>query len=797
MLSSIPCTAEAYLTTENRNVTGSAVADGSFTAVKLTVPRGFPAADMENYTAPSDLVFDPGAMSPGTTNLSSLTEARKKLSTDLLQLTDDNFLPPGMTREALIGQMESLNQITRVDEQAVHANDLFVYSDNYNASVNDMYIEGNVDCGSDDCVPVDSEYVGYEPVDSESVGCEPVDSGSDDCVPVDSESAGCEPVDSEPAEDETDSRLQGADLVHVYVRFYPGNGTDCADPYVEKVTGRDEENHLMAAWVRVDSFEQLASLESVQCVRTVMPPVIRTGMYTTEGDAILNCDEVRALHGLTGEGIRIGIISNGVDNLADAVATGDLPANVTVLSNSEGGDEGTAMLEIVHDIAPGAELYFHDSGNNVIAFNNAVDSLAGAGCDIICDDIGWIFEPFFEDGVVASHVQGVVESNDTLYVSAAGNDALTHYQGEFAPVGTNFHDFSGGTGETEWLYGFVPPGGSIIVVFQWNDEWGKSENDYDLYLGDMINGRIISWSTDMQDGNDLPIEALTYLNTEQTGKNVAVLVRKVTGDPGVLEVFVYPFSGAFLYANNLVAEDSVYGHPAVPGVVSVGAINAADPGNDNIQRSSSRGPVSIYHSSFELREKPDIAGIDGVQVSGAGGFPPVFFGTSAAAPHIAGLAGLVWSGFPEKPGSEIRAALLESSVDLGEPGKDGSFGYGRADALAMYEFLLPAVPLPVANFTVNRTGGLAPLTVQFTSLSENASSLSWDVNGDNITDYTDQNPVHTYTEPGLYTVTLIANNSAGSDTLTKPDLVNIMKPRPVKTGTRGMILTLPGEPSLR
>lgn len=736
LLSSIPCTAGVYLNTENRNVTGSATADDPFVAIESPVPRGFPAADMENYTGSSDLILDPGVINPGTTNLSSLTEARKKLSTDLLQLTDDSFLPPGMTREALIEQMESLNQITRVDEQPIYANDHFVYSDDYNASVNDMHIEGNVE----------------------------------------NESAEGESVDGGPVEGETDPGLQGDDLVHVYVRFYPGNGTDSADSYVEMVTGRDEENHLMAAWVRVDSFEQLASLESVQCVRTVMPPVIRTGMYTTEGDAILNCDEVRALHGLTGEGIRIGIISNGVDNLADAVASGDLPANVTVLSNSEGGDEGTAMLEIVHDIAPGAELYFHDSGNNVIAFNNAVDALAGAGCDIICDDIGWIFEPFFEDGVVASHVRGVVESNDTLYVSAAGNDALTHYQGEFAPVGTNLHDFSGGTGETEWLYGFIPPGGSIIVVFQWNDEWGKSDNDYDLYLGDMVSGRIISWSTDIQDGNDLPIEALTYLNTEQTGKNVAVLVQKVTGDPGVLEVFVYPFSGAFLYANNLVAEDSVYGHPAVPGVVSVGAINAADPGNDDIQLSSSRGPVSIYHSSFELREKPDIAGIDGVQVSGAGGFPPVFFGTSAAAPHIAGLAGLVWSGFPEKPGAEIRTALLESSVDLGEPGRDETFGYGRADALAMYEFLLPAVPPPVANFTVNRTEGPAPLKVQFTNLSENASSLSWDVNGDNVTDYTDPNPVHTYTEPGLYTVTLTANNSAGSDTLTKPDLINVTKP---------------------
>ncbi|MBW2638256.1 MAG: S8 family serine peptidase, partial [Deltaproteobacteria bacterium] len=641
-------------------------------------------------------------------------------------------------------------------EQPVYDNDLFVYSDDYNASVNDMYVGGNVE--------------------NESVESGPAESGPAEGEPVEGEPVEGESAEGESVEGETDIGLQGAKLVHVYVSFYPGNGTDCADPYVEKVTGRDEENKLLAAWVRVDSLERLASIESVQSVRTVMPPVIRTGTYTTEGDAILNCEEVRARYGLTGKGIRIGIISNGVDNLADAVATGDLPANVTVLSNSVGGNEGTAMLEIVHDIAPGAELYFHDSGNNVIAFNDAVDALAGEGCDIICDDIGWIFEPFFEDGIVASHVQAVVESDDLLYVSAAGNDALTHYQGEFDPIGANFHDFSGGTGDLELLYGFIPPGGSIIVVLQWNDEWGKTGNDYNLYLGDLISSRIISWSTDVQDGNELPMEALAYQNTEQRGKNVAVLVQKVTGVSGVLEVFIYPFSGAFLYANNLVSEDSVYGHPAVPGVISVGAINAADPGNDDIQMSSSRGPVSIYHGSFELREKPEIAGIDGVQVSGAGGFPPVFYGTSAAAPHIAGLAGLVWSGFPEKQGSEIRTALLESAVDLGEPGKDGTFGYGRADALAMYEFLVPAMPLPIANFTTNQTEGPAPLKVLFTNLSENASSLSWDVNGDNITDYTDPNPVYTYNEPGLYTVTLTANNTAVSDTLTKPAYINVTEP---------------------
>lgn len=59
---------------------------------------------------------------------------------------------------------------------------------------------------------------------------------------------------------------------------------------------------------------------------------------------------------------------------------------MNILSNTFGGDEGTAMLEIGHDLAPGAELYFHDCGEDLIAFNQAIDELIAAGCNIICDD---------------------------------------------------------------------------------------------------------------------------------------------------------------------------------------------------------------------------------------------------------------------------------------------------------------------------------------------------------------------------------------------------------------------------
>lgn len=657
------------------------------------------ALGTENYTIHSGPAFEaPDLRKPG------FSEVQKKLSSDLLQLTNSSFLPPGSSRTELVKQMEGLEQI--------------------------KYTTKNPDFREN------GKRIG-------KIG------------------------KSEPETKETQTLK--TELVHVYIRFYPGSDPKSAKVYMENITGQAEE--LYAAWVKIDALEALASLKTVQNIRTVLPPFRRTGPYLTEGDAIHNCAEVREKYGLTGKGIKIGILSNGVDNLNSAVANKDLPANLSVLRNTQGGDEGTAMLEIVHDIAPGAELYFHDSGNNVLAFNAAIDALVAAGCDIICDDIGWITEPFFEDGIVAAHVQQVIEKEGILYVSSAGNDALNHYQGEFYPSESNFHDFSEGKSDLKALYINLPPEGSLFVVLQWNDKWGQSSNDYNLYLWDLKSEELLAVSNSVQDGEGEPVEFLLYGNMKETATDVAVLVNKYAGEARLLEVYLYPLR-ALSYSENLKAEDSIFGHPAALGAVSVGAIEASDPRNDQIEPYSSIGPVSIFYPAYELRKKPEISGIDGVQVSGAGGFPSPFYGTSASAPHVAALAGLVWSAKPEKSGSEIRAALLKTAKDRGALGYDTIFGYGLADALAMYKEL-EASPLPLANFSANQTEGPAPLNVIFTDLSENATSWQWDVDSDFLIDYTLQNPVHTYPEPGLYTVSLTVKNKEGSDTLVKTDYINV------------------------
>jgi len=489
------------------------------------------------------------------------------------------------------------------------------------------------------------------------------------------------------------------DLVYVYVYLKPPAATETIEPYVWEVRDRDEENHLAVAWVAVQNLESLASLEEVRTIRTVMPPLVRTGSVTTEGDAIHRTSDVRATYSQSGSGMKVGIISDGVDHWTSARNSGDLPADLTVLNNRRGGDEGTAMLEIVHDMAPDADLYFHDSGTNEVAFNAAIDALVAAGCAIICDDIGWLLEPYFEDGIVASHVTSVLASNNIIYVSSAGNDGDSHYQGYYYNDGENFHDFSSCSEPVyKYLYVNIPKNGEVTVVLQWNDRFGYSSNNYDLYLYKYPEyGQPLKASIYPQNGDDDPLEAFTFTNTLGYTIEAEIDILNYNGAAAAktLEVYIITRNGASVYTNNINPADSIFGHPAVPGVIAAGAIDARDPGNDDIEFFSSRGPVTISYPSPVSRPKPDLCGVDGVKITGAGGFGSWdgsnyrFFGTSAAAPHIAAIAAQIWGASPNATADEVRNCLYSTAVDLGDSGTDYVYGYGRADAFDAYNCIAP------------------------------------------------------------------------------------------------------------
>ncbi|MDD2439843.1 MAG: PGF-pre-PGF domain-containing protein [Methanosarcinaceae archaeon] len=572
----------------------------------------------------------------------SLSPTQKKLSSELRQLVNPEFLPPGQTQKSLKSGMQELGQLKFSEEKP--------------------------------------ELIGS------------------------------------PLQNKREIKAGEEEKVYVYLYLNPDAESQRLEPYCELIE-KDEENHLATAWVKVEALESLASRPEIKRIRTVMPPRTRVGSVSTEGDFIHNASFLRENYNVRGAGIKIGIISDGVESYKEAVASGDLPKNLTVLDNSIGGDEGTAMLEIVHDLAPDAELYFHACGNSTLEFNRAIDALADSGCKIICDDISWITEPFFEDGIVATHVEEVIKTRNILYVSSAGNRGSAHYQGMYYENGVGGHDFSRGTNESKNLYLSIPPGGDVIVILEWDDLWEASDNDYNLYL---INNttleknpilekntslNIIAASENTQDGNGLPLEYLYYKNEGKKLLNATIYVHKKAGKAKELEIYLYPSVINWVLPYNIVGKDSIFGHPAVPEAVAVGAVKASSP--EEIEFYSSRGPVSIVYPVSEKRAKPDLCGVDGVSVTGIGFCNP-FYGTSASAPHIAALSGLVWSANPEKSNADIRRLLQTSALDLGALGYDEIYGYGNADVLEMYKQAQGISRI----LTVNPEGGADYETIQ-------------------------------------------------------------------------------------
>jgi hypothetical protein len=154
---------------------------------------------------------------------------------------------------------------------------------------------------------------------------------------------------------------------------------------------------IVQGWVAVEDLETLAG-ESV--VRKIRPPSYvrpRTGPIDSLGDTIHRCDKARQA-GFTGAGVKIGVISTGVANLAQAQAAGEL-GPVQVLSPGDPKDnEGVAMMEIIHDCAPNAELLFSAVNETELGMIDSMNALLAAGADVIVDDILFETEPFFEDG---------------------------------------------------------------------------------------------------------------------------------------------------------------------------------------------------------------------------------------------------------------------------------------------------------------------------------------------------------------------------------------------------------------
>src|SRR5262249_42660593 len=267
---------------------------------------------------------------------------------------------------------------------------------------------------------------------------------------------------------------------------------------------------VVEGWIRPSDLHALAALAAV----TSVAPVRRGVLRVSEGDSASRADVARSTSGFTGVGVKAGVISDGVDGYAP----NPVPGGPGCAAGS--GAEGAAMLHIVHDLAPGATLAFSEGLSSSLAFINSLTCLRNAGATVIVDDIGFFDEPFFEDGPVATAVRDAVAAG-VSYHTAAGNEAQIHWLRHYhaAPAST-LHAFDGCADTNEDV--IVPAFTRVDCVLQWNDRFGHSGNDYNLFIYDQSNTLVDQGST-TQNGASDPIEFAGVENP--TGASQVVHVR--------------------------------------------------------------------------------------------------------------------------------------------------------------------------------------------------------------------------------------------------------------------------------
>lgn len=466
----------------------------------------------------------------------------------------------------------------------------------------------------------------------------------------------------------------------------------------------------------------------------------RAGPVNSEGDRAHNADTARSDIGVSGIGVKICALSDGIDSLATSQAAGELPAVDVLPTQAGAGDEGTAMLEIIHDVAPGAELGFATAFNSDASFADNIRALRfDRGCDIIVDDIIYFKEAPFQDWIIAQAVNDVI-ADGALYFSSAGNEGNTvdgtsgHWEGDYVNSGQVVgkfagyaHDFDPGPG-TQIFQPLSNESTGAPVLLNWSDPLGGAANDYDLYILDS-NGNVRATSQNYQTGTQDAYERVDV----PSGTGLRIAVVKFAGADRYLSLSA--LRGRFKDQATLKAFTTpgvTFGHSAARGAFSTAAAPAADPlpfdletgdppnpagpfpgafdSSSKLERFTSDGPRRVFYEADgtpitpgnvgstggEVRQKPDITAADGVLTS-VDGFDP-FFGTSAAAPHAAAIAGLVLSGNPGIDPAEVREALISTAIDIVEPGVDVRSGHGvvLADRVLAYTGASPQ-PLAVAQ----------------------------------------------------------------------------------------------------
>jgi Subtilase family len=551
------------------------------------------------------------------------------------------------------------------------------------------------------------------------------------------------------------------------------------------VVGASREQQTVTLAVAPEDLPAVASVPGVAAVWQARQPIAygvgeggcEGGSAISEGLGQLHVDHAREAFNLRGRGITIGVLSDSYDSADEAanggpiathaagdVASNDLPGPasscadqqlpVAVLAEggAEGADEGRAMLQIVHDLAPHAQLAFATAFESEDSFAQNIERLArpvsagGAGAEVIVDDVAWFEEPFFQDGPVAAAIDKVTAEGVT-YLTATGNDNLLDGGGHdiasweasgfrdsgSCPVAVLLSGFNGKhcldfdpSGESDDTFGItVEAGETLTLDLQWAEPWYGVNTDLDAFLL-ASGGNVLAESVEGNSGpkgTQRPVEILQWTNSAGSARTVDLAINRFSGgDPRLKFILMENGSGvsATEYAASSggdVVGPSIFGHAGARSAISVGAVPFNNSGKP--ERYSSRGPVvhlfapvagtapAAELGSAETIAKPDVAATDCGATTffaslSAGTWR--FCGTSAAAPHAAAVAALLRQAKPALPPDSYRDALVETATPVGAFGPP-AVGGGLVNAYAA----LGSLPGPLEGGD-GPSSGTSPLT---------------------------------------------------------------------------------------
>ena len=369
---------------------------------------------------------------------------------------------------------------------------------------------------------------------------------------------------------------------------------------------------------------------------------------------------------VNGAGITVGVISNSFNELGGAPqdeADGALPpasqVQVIVPDTVAGGtDEGRAMMQVVHDVAPGANLDFASGEGGQQAIANSILALAAAGCKVICDDIYDYNEPMFQLGVISQAIQ-TVESEGVIYVTAAGNNGslatgFGAYQANWAPASgsfdgynlTNAQNFGGSI-----IQNLTVGGGSnqsVTLSLDWAQALGAATSDLEVLV--FSNGQLVTTATNSSSGN--AGNPIVTVNLAADASYQIAVVNLSGISPGAFkEIIVGDGITTSLSGANV---GPLFGHAMTPGAITVGAVSSTDTPafgvnpaiNENFS-SSGYDDQLLFNENGTPLASPDV--ISPVQISGVDNIATTvtddglndFQGTSCATPTVAACVALM------------------------------------------------------------------------------------------------------------------------------------------------------------